>query len=143
MNFKSALLLSIMISCLILYSCSGGENKNITAATDETAEEIHPWSNVPVFPDAEFISQSATELPSGYQSSIVREYETVKNPQVIHSFYKARMPFLGWKSHGGNYVEGEYQSTWGKDDNDIMVWITARSDAVRGKTRIELIRAEK
>jgi hypothetical protein len=143
MKFKSAVFLFMLVSCLILYSCGGREDKNITATTDETAAEIHPWSDVPVFPNAEFIGQSATELPSEYQSSFVREYETDKSPQVIHSFYKARMPFLGWKSHGGDYVEGEYQSTWGKDDNDIMVWITAKSDAVRGKTLIELIRAEK
>lgn len=143
MKFKSSLLFFILISCLILYSCGGGGNKNITEATDATAEEIHPWSDVPVYPNAEFIGQSATEVPSGYQSSIVREYETDKSPQVIHSFYKARMPFIGWKSYGGDYVEGEYQSTWGKNNYDIMVWITAKIDAVRGKTLIELIRAEK
>lgn len=143
MKFKFILLLFILSICLISYSCSKGGDENSTVSSEETAEEIHPWSDLPVFPNAEFIGQSATELPSGYQSSFIREYETDKSPQVIHSFYKARMPFLGWKSYGGDYIEGEYQSTWGKNDLKIMVWITAKLDAVRGKTLIELIRAEK
>lgn len=143
MKYKSALLLLILISCLPLYNCSGGGDENIASTTDTSSEELHPWGDIPIYPDAEYIGQSATELPSGYQSSILREYETDTSPQVIHSFYKARMPFLGWKSYGGDYTEGEYQSTWGKNDYNIMVWITAKPDAVRGKTLIELIRAEK
>ena len=143
MKFKFAFSLIILISCLFVYSCTGGGDKNIPATTEETTEAIHPWSDVPLYPNAEFIQQSETELPAGYQSSIMREYETTVNPQVIHSYYKARMPFLDWKSFGGGYVEGVYQSTWAKNDNDILVWITARPDPSEGRTLIELIRAEK
>jgi len=143
MKFKSAVLLFVLISCLIVYSCTGGGDKNIPASTDETAEAIQPWSDIPVYPNAEFIQQSETELPAGYQRSIMREYETTVDPQVIHSYYTARMPFLDWKSLGGDYVEGEYQSTWEKNNNAILVWITARPDPAEGKTLIELIRAEK
>lgn len=143
MKFKSAVLLFVLIICLIGYSCNGGGDNNISASTEETTDAIHPWNDLPVYPNAEFIRQRETEQPPGYQSSIMRLYETTVNPQVINSYYKARMPFLDWKSFGGDYVEGEYQSTWGKNNNDILVWITIRPAPAEGKTLIELIRAEK
>jgi len=143
MKFRSAVFLFILVSCLIVYNCNGGGDKNIPVSSEETLEIVQPWSDVPVYPNAEFIQQSETELPSGFQTSIMREYGTTVNPNVIHSYYKARMPFLGWKSFGGSYEEGEYQSAWAKNDNEILVWITARPDPSEGRTLIEMIRAEK
>lgn len=156
---KKTLLLSsaVLVIFLFLVFCGGKEKGESTPQASISKQETKTpvfspeqeesfkgtaWKDIPIYPGSEFtIKSKQTDHPQ-YNLAEIQHYKTQDLPAKVDSFYKKTMLKMGWKSHGSYEVKGSFNSSWGKNNKDIMAFVKAKEARLGGSMNIELIRME-
>lgn len=142
------LVLVVMLGCVGLVACGGGEGETAQPAPEEPqiVRTMAPgiainWGDVPVYPDAKKIQEGDWEISTmeaEWARSEWRYYETEDSTSMVADFYKSQMYGKGWTERG--WVETEEISSCAYSKNNSMdgafVWIS--SD--KGKSVLALMR---
>lgn len=153
-----ALVLIMMLSCIGLVACGGGEEEVTTPSppsepattptTTPTEEPTPPassgltWNDMPVYSGAGQVQKGSWAIPpaEGEWSKVEwRYYETGGSVSQVGAFYKSQMPGNGWQET--MWMETT-EMTWGfynknNEQDAAMVWIGSEE----GKTFFALMRA--
>jgi len=147
-----ALVLVLLLGCIGLAACGGGEEgtppPNGEATPPSNGGAAPPsgggltWNDMPVYSGAKQVQKGSWSIPpeQGEWSKMEwRYYETGDSSSKAASFYKSQMPGEGWQEMAWMEVE---EVSWGyyskNDEQDgAMVWVGSDE----GKTSIALMRA--
>jgi hypothetical protein len=142
------LVLVVMLGCVGLIACGGGEGETAQPAPEEPqlVRTFSPgiainWGDMPVYPDALKIQEGNWEIPTLEQQWARvewRYYETEDSTSMVADFYKSQMYGKGWTKRG--WVEiGEISSCAYSKNNAMdgaFVWISPDNE----KTILALMR---
>lgn len=153
------LVLVMMLGCVGLVACGGGE-EDVTAPPPSEVEVTAPppseekptpppggvltWSDMPIYSGAKQVQKGSWSIPpaEGEWSKVEwRYYETGDSVDKVAAFYKSRMPGKGWEEMGWMEMQ---EMNWGiynknNEQDAAMVWIGSDD----GKTALALMRATK
>ena len=143
----------MMLGCIGLVACGGGDGETTPPANGETAppsngETAPPseggltWNDMPVYPGANRIQEMTWTIPSeeGEWTKIEwRYYETGASISTVTDFYKSQMPGNGWEEMFWMEMEEMQWGYYSKNNEQDVAWVWVGSE--EGKTVISLMRA--
>jgi len=142
-----ALVLIMMLSCISLVACGGGEEEAPTPSpTSEPATTPSgsglTWNDMPVYSGTGQVQKGSWSIPPAEGEWLKvewRYYETSDSINAVATFYKSQMPGNGWQETMWMEIQ---EMSWGiynkNDEQDAaMVWIGSEE----GKTFFALMRA--